>query len=78
MKELGRGTAYNIHNATSLILTPQVCVRHLADGRSLHGGRAYTHIHTHTHTHTHTNTHTHTPPIDKRKNKLKLVLNINV
>ena len=70
MKELGRGTAYNIHNATSLILTPQVCIRHLADGRSLHGGRAYTL--------THTQTHTHTPPIDKRKNKLKLVLNINV
>ena len=50
MKELGRGTAYNTHNITSLIRTPQVCIRHLADGRSLHGG---------THTHTHTRTYTH-------------------
>ena len=38
MKELGRGTAYNTHNITSLIRTPQACIRHLADGRSLHGG----------------------------------------
>ena len=48
MKELGRGTAYNTHNITSLIRTPQVCIRHLADGRSLHGRRVYTHTHTHT------------------------------
>ena len=39
MKELGRGTAYNTHNTTSLIRTPQVCIRRLADGRSLHDGR---------------------------------------
>ena len=45
MKELGRGTAYNTHNTTSLIRTPQACIRHLADGRSLHGGRVYTHAH---------------------------------
>ena len=68
MKELGRGTAYNTHNITSLIRTPQACIRYLADGRSLYGGRAYTrvppHTHTdrdtHTHTHTHTRTHRHT------------------
>ena len=49
MKELGRGTAYDTHNTTSLIRTPQVSIRHLADGRSLPGGRVYTHTHTHTH-----------------------------
>ena len=56
MKELGRGTSYNTHNITSLIRTPQACIRYLADGRSLHGGRVQnTHTpHTHTHTHTHT------------------------
>ena len=52
MKELGRGTAYNTYNITSLIRTPQACIRHLADGRILHGERVYTHTHTHTHTHT--------------------------
>ena len=45
MKELGRGTAYNTHNITSLIRTLQACIRHLAD------------THTHTHTHTHTREH---------------------
>ena len=41
MKELDRGTSNNTHNIASLIRTPQVCIRHLADG------------HTHTHTQTH-------------------------
>ena len=39
MKELGGGTAHNTHNTKLLIRTPQACIRHLADGRSLHGGR---------------------------------------
>ena len=47
MKELGRGTAYNTHNITSLIRTPQACIRHLAEERSLHGGRVYAHTHKH-------------------------------
>ena len=59
MKKLGRGTAYNTHNITSLIRTPQACIRNLADGRSLHGGRLYRHTHTHTHTHTHAHAHEH-------------------
>ena len=46
MKELGRGTAYNTHNITSLTRTPQAYIRHLADGRSLHGRRVQTHTHT--------------------------------
>ena len=29
----------NTHNITSLIRTPQVCISHFADGRSLHGVR---------------------------------------
>ena len=37
--ELGKGTSYNTHNTTSLNRTPQVCIRHLADGRNLHSGR---------------------------------------
>ena len=49
MKELDRGTAYNTHNITSLTCTPQAYIRHLADGRSLHGRRVQTHTHTHTH-----------------------------
>ena len=60
----GEGTwqrhSYNTHNITSLTLTPQACIRHLADGRSLHDGRVHIHTHTHTHTHTCTHTHTHT------------------
>ena len=64
MKELGRGTAYNTHNIASLIRSPQVCIRHLADGRLLHGGRVYTH------THTHTQTHTHTRSYQERRNLL--------
>ena len=39
MMELGRSTQINIHNTRSLILTPQVCLRHLGDEISLHGGR---------------------------------------
>ena len=39
MKELGRSTQMNIHNTRSLIRTSQVCIGHLAVGRSLHGGR---------------------------------------
>ena len=50
MKELGRSTWNDTHNITSLIRTPQVCLRHLADGRSLHGGRVQTHTHIHAHT----------------------------
>ena len=53
MKELGRSTGDDTHNITLLICTLQKCLRHLADGRSLHGGRVEN-----THTHTHTNTHT--------------------
>ena len=43
MKELGRGTHQNIHNTRSLIRALQARHIHLADGRSLHGGRIYTH-----------------------------------
>ena len=61
MKELGRSTSDNTHNTTSLIRTlHQVCIRHLADRRSLHGGRVHTHTHTHTH-HARAYTHTQTP-----------------
>ena len=60
MKELGRSTQINIHNTRSLIRTSQVYLRHLAVGRSLHGGR-YKHTHTHTHTHAHA-PHTYTWP----------------
>ena len=42
MKELGRNTQQNIHNTRSLLRAPQVCLRHLADGRSLQGGKIYT------------------------------------
>ena len=51
MKELGRGTAYNTHNATSLIRT----LKHVSD--ILQTEEAFTveqYKHTHTHTHTHT------------------------
>ena len=41
MKELGKSN--NTHNISSLIHTPQVCHRRLAVGKSLHGGRVYTH-----------------------------------
>ena len=60
MKDLGRGTQLNIDNTRSLIHVPQVYFRHLADRRSLHGGRIHIHTHTHTHTHTQTHTQTHT------------------
>ena len=40
MKEIDRSTWNDAHNITSLIRTPQVCLRHLADGRTLQGGRA--------------------------------------
>ena len=42
MKGLSRSSQINIPNTRSLIRTPQVCVRHLAEGRSLHGGKIYT------------------------------------
>ena len=42
MKELDRNTQIDIHNTKLLIHTPDVCLRHLADGRSLHGGRIAT------------------------------------
>ena len=42
MKELGRNAQQNIHNTRSLIHAPQVCLRHLADGRNLQGGKIYT------------------------------------
>ena len=58
MKELGRGTAYNTHNTTSLFRTPQVFIKHLADGRSLRWKSINTHTHTHRQTDTHTHTHT--------------------
>ena len=43
MKELGRTTWNDTHNITPLSRTPRVCHRRLAVGRSLHGGRIYTH-----------------------------------
>ena len=52
IKELGRSTWNDTHNITSLISTPQVCIRHLADGTGLHGGRVQTHTHTYTNTYT--------------------------
>ena len=52
IKELGRSTWNDTHNITSLISTPQVCIRHLADGTGLHGGRVQTHTHIHKHVHT--------------------------
>ena len=55
MKELGRITWNDTYNITSLIRTPHVYLRHLGDGRSLHGWRLQTHTHTYTpHTQTHT------------------------
>ena len=39
MKELGSSTQINIRNTRPLICTSQVCLRHAAVGRSLHGGR---------------------------------------
>ena len=39
MNELGRSTQINIHNTRSLIRTSQVCLRHLAVGGNLNGGR---------------------------------------
>ena len=39
IEELGRSTWNDTHNITSLICAPQVCPRHLADGRGLRGGR---------------------------------------
>ena len=53
IKELRRSTQINIHNTRSSIRTSEVCLRHLAVGESLHGGRIYTQTYTHTHTHTH-------------------------
>ena len=47
MKELGRSTWNDTDNITSLIRTFQVCLRHLTDGRSLHGARVQTHTHNH-------------------------------
>ena len=43
MKELGKSTQINIPNTRSLICSLRVCIRHLADRRSLHGGRKRTH-----------------------------------
>ena len=39
MKEFGRSTWNDSDNITSLIRTPEVCLRHLANGRNLHDGR---------------------------------------
>ena len=61
MKKLGRNTQINIRNTRSLIRTSQVCLQHLAVGRT----HTHTHIHTHTHTHTHTHAHTHTHTSNK-------------
>ena len=51
MKEFGRSIQINTLNTRSLIRTPHVCLRHLADGRSPYGETVHTHTHTHTHTH---------------------------
>ena len=59
MKELGRGTAHNTHNITSLIRT----LKHVSDilqTEEVFTVEEYKHTHTHTHTNTHTHTHTHT------------------
>ena len=56
MKKLGRSIQINTQNTRSLICTPHVCLRHLADGRNLYGEIVYTRTDTHTHTHTHTHT----------------------
>ena len=82
IKELRRSTQINIHNTRSSIRTSEVCLRHLAVGESLHGGRiytqTYTHTHTnthrHTHTHTHTRTHTHTQSQSKQVSKFGWML----
>ena len=42
MKELDRNTQIDIHNTKLLIHTPDVYLRHHADGRSLHDGRIAT------------------------------------
>ena len=50
MKELGRGTAYNTHNITSLIRT----LKHVSDilqTEEVFTVEEYKHTHTHTHTH---------------------------
>ena len=39
MKKIVRSTWNNTHNITSLIRTPEVCLRRLAVGRYLLGGR---------------------------------------
>ena len=39
MKKPGRITWNDTHNTESLIRTPQACLRHPADIRSLHGER---------------------------------------
>ena len=61
MKELGRSTQQNIHNARSLIRAPQE-YRHPTTHTSTHPQPTHTHTHTHTHTqvHAHKYTHTHT------------------
>ena len=50
MKKLGRNIQINTQNTRSLIRTPHVCLRHLADGRNLYGERVYTRTLPHTHT----------------------------
>ena len=53
MKEFGRSIQINTLNTRSLIRTPHVCLRHLADGRSPYGDTVHTHTHTHTHARKH-------------------------
>ena len=52
MKELGRGTAYNTHNITSLTRTPQD-VSDILQTEEAFTVEEYTHTHTHTHAHDH-------------------------
>ena len=46
IKELGKSTWNDTHNMTSSICTPQVCLRHVVDGRSLQVVRVKTQRHT--------------------------------
>ena len=39
MKKLDRSIQINTRNTRSLIRTPQVCLKHLADGGTLYGER---------------------------------------
>ena len=63
MKELGRSIQINTRNTRTLMRTPQVCLRQLAEAftvKEYKHAQIHTQKHTHTHTHTHNHTHRHT------------------